>query len=142
MLYYSCLGNFVVVVIQFLSCVWLFAIPWTAAGQAPLSMGFPRQEYWNGCHFLVQGIFPTQGLNLGLLPWQGDSLPLTHQGSPRHLHTLNLLHQLWVSQHNDMICTKEQWYLICFADIFLVYNLPFDSIYGFLSKYFHFYINL
>ena len=29
-------------------------------GQAPLSMGFPRQEYW-GCHFLLQGIFLTQG---------------------------------------------------------------------------------
>ena len=27
--------------------------------------GFPRQEYWT-CHFLLQGIFPTQGLNLGL----------------------------------------------------------------------------
>ena len=31
--------------------------------QAPLSMGFPRQEYWSGCHFLYQGIFPSQGLN-------------------------------------------------------------------------------
>ena len=30
------------------SCVWLFATPWTVACQAPLSMGFPRQEYWSG----------------------------------------------------------------------------------------------
>ena len=30
------------------SCVWLFATPWTAADQAPPSMGFSRQEYWNG----------------------------------------------------------------------------------------------
>ena len=28
--------------------VWLFVTPWTAAYQAPLSMGFPRQEYWSG----------------------------------------------------------------------------------------------
>ena len=35
-----------------------------------------------GCHFLLQGIFPTQGLNLHLLVWQVDSLPLSHQGSP------------------------------------------------------------
>ena len=28
------------------------------ADQAPLSMGFPRQEYWSGCHFLFQGIRP------------------------------------------------------------------------------------
>ena len=31
-----------------LSGVWLLAIPWTAAYQAPLSMGFSRQEYWSG----------------------------------------------------------------------------------------------
>ena len=60
------------------------AIPWTILEQAPPSMGFPRQEYWRGwpfsspgdlpnpgiepgSHFLLQGIFPTQGLNLGLL---------------------------------------------------------------------------
>ena len=30
---------------------------------APLSMGFSRQEYWSGLHFLLQGIFLTQGLN-------------------------------------------------------------------------------
>ena len=31
-----------------LSCVWLFVTPWTAAYQAPPSMGFSRQEYWSG----------------------------------------------------------------------------------------------
>ena len=36
-----------------LSHVWLFVTPWTAAYQAPPSMGFPRQEYWSGCHFLL-----------------------------------------------------------------------------------------
>ena len=34
--------------VQLLSCVWLFATPWTVAYQAPLSMRFPRQEYWSG----------------------------------------------------------------------------------------------
>ena len=34
--------------VKSLSCVWLLATPWTAAHQAPLSMGFPRQEYWSG----------------------------------------------------------------------------------------------
>ena len=42
------------------------AIPWTVACQPPLSMEFSRQEYWVGCHSLLQGIFPTQRLNLGL----------------------------------------------------------------------------
>ena len=50
-----------------LSHVWLFASPWTNLLQAPLSMGFPRQEYWAGCHFLLRGIFPIQGSNLRLL---------------------------------------------------------------------------
>ena len=34
--------------VQLLSCVQLFGTPWTAAYQAPLSMEFSRQEYWNG----------------------------------------------------------------------------------------------
>ena len=37
------------------------------ARQGPLSMGFSGQEYWNGCHFLLQGIFLIQGSNLCLL---------------------------------------------------------------------------
>ena len=35
-----------------------------------------------GCHFLLQGIFPTQGWNPCLLHWQAGSLPLSHQGGP------------------------------------------------------------
>ena len=53
--------------VKSLSCVWLFAAPWTVAYQVPPSMEFSRQEYWNGCHFLCQGICLTQGSNLGLL---------------------------------------------------------------------------
>ena len=50
---------------------------------APLSMEFSRQEYWSGCHYLLQGIFPTQGSNLRLclLYWQGDSSPAVPLGS-------------------------------------------------------------
>ena len=35
--------------------------PWIAAHQAPRTMGFPRQESQDGCRFLLQGIFWTQG---------------------------------------------------------------------------------
>ena len=63
-----------------LSHVQLFATPRTVAHQAPLSMGlFPSKNTGVGCHFLLQGIFLTQGLNLRLLYllqlW-ADSLPL------------------------------------------------------------------
>ena len=49
------------------SCVWLFVTPWMVASQAPLSVGFSRQEYWSGLWCFLQGIFLTQGLNLHLL---------------------------------------------------------------------------
>ena len=41
-------------------CVQLFVTPKTIALQVPLSMGFPRQEYWSGLPFFLQGIFLTQ----------------------------------------------------------------------------------
>ena len=66
-------------VLSCFNCVRLFATPWTVACQAPLSMGFSRQEYWSGCHALLQGIFLTQGSDphlLYLLRWQVGSLPL------------------------------------------------------------------
>ena len=60
--------------VKSLSPVRLFATPWTVAYQAPPSMGFSRQEYWSGLpfHFLLQGIFLTQGSNLHILHWQVD----------------------------------------------------------------------
>ena len=41
-----------------LSCIWLFVNPWTVARQAPLSMGFSRQEYWSGLPFPSSGDLP------------------------------------------------------------------------------------
>ena len=62
----------------------LFEILWTVAHQAPLSMGFSRQQYWSGLSCPPQGIFPTQRLNprLHLLHWQVGSLPLVPPGKP------------------------------------------------------------
>ena len=44
---------------------------------------FPGKNTGVGCHFLLQGIFPTQGLNPRLLYCQADSLPLSYLGSPK-----------------------------------------------------------
>ena len=82
MLYVLCIFNHLVVFDS-------YATPWTVAHQAPLSVGFSRQEYWSGCHFFLQGIPPTQGLNgrpLHLLHWQVDSLPLGPPGKPLMLY--------------------------------------------------------
>ena len=45
-----------------LSCVQLFATPWTVAHQALLSMGFPRQEYWSGLPFPSSRDLPDPGI--------------------------------------------------------------------------------
>ena len=55
------------------SCLTLMT-PWTVAHQAPLSMGFCRQEYWSQLPFSSPGILLTQGLNLGLPVLKADSL--------------------------------------------------------------------
>ena len=47
-----------------LSCVLLFVTPWTVAYQAPLSMGFPKQEYWSGLSFPPPGDLPYPGIEL------------------------------------------------------------------------------
>ena len=53
-LFFSC----VCVRAQWLSCVRLFATPWTVDHQAPLFMGFSRQEYWSGLPFPPPGDLP------------------------------------------------------------------------------------
>ena len=68
-----------------LSGVRLFVTPWTVAGQAPLSMEFARQEYWNGLPCPPPEGLPDQEIKPASLmspAWQAGSLPLTPPGSP------------------------------------------------------------
>ena len=55
--------------------------PWTVTLQAPLSMGFPRQEYWNNLPFPSVGDLPYTGIEPASPALQVDSLLLSHQGS-------------------------------------------------------------
>ena len=50
------------------------ATQWSTARQAPLSMGFPRQEYWSGLPFPSPGNFPNSGIELGSPAVQAESL--------------------------------------------------------------------
>ena len=56
------------------SCVQLFVTPWTVAHQAPLSMGFSRQEYWGG--------FPDPGIEPRSPVLQADALTSEPPGKP------------------------------------------------------------
>ena len=59
-----------------------FVAPWTLAHQAPLSMEFSRQEYWNGLPFPSPRDLPNPGPKLGLLLCSQILYCLSHQGSP------------------------------------------------------------
>ena len=63
--------------------------PWIVAPQAPLSMRFPGKNTGVGCHFLLQGVFPTQRSNPRLLYWQVCSLPVSYLGSPHREYSLS-----------------------------------------------------
>ena len=96
-----------------LSHVQLFATPWTLAFQAPLPMKFFSKNTGVGCHFILQGIFPAQGLNLCLLHplhWQAGSLPLAPPGKPQKMHSETESHPIFLlvklSQH---LCLHQIW---------------------------------
>ena len=61
--------------VKLLSRVRLLATPWIAAYQAPLSMGFSRQEYWNGLPFSSPGDVPNPGIEPGPPALQADTFP-------------------------------------------------------------------
>ena len=68
-----------------LSCVRLFATPWTAARQDPLSMGSSWQEYWSGLPFPTSEDLPNPGIQLvspAAPALQTDSLPGSHWEAP------------------------------------------------------------
>ena len=92
-----------------LSCsspVWLSVTLWTVACLAPLSMGFSRQEYWGGCHALLQGIFPTQGSKPHLL-WFLHCRQILYCWASAEAHAMV---QLWL---NRMVYIKcMEWLLI------------------------------
>ena len=89
---------------QSLSCVWLFGTPWIVAPQAPLLMGFPRQEYWSGLPLPTPGDLPDPEFP----DWQADSLPLSHQGSPHEWVYCPLLKRLQ-SDLLALLSCKDTW---------------------------------
>ena len=66
------------VCVESLSCVWLFETPWTVAHQAPLSVEFSQQEYWNRLLFAPPRDLPDPGIDLASPALQAGSLPQSH----------------------------------------------------------------
>ena len=98
-----------------LSRVQLFATLWTVACQAPLSMGFFRQDFWSGLPFPPPEDLPDLGLNprlLCLLHCRQILYPLSHEGSPPYpLRTHQLVGQNCCQQINSQVgefnCQKQ-----------------------------------
>ena len=67
------------------SPVWLFVTPWTVAHQAPLSMGFSRQEYWSGLPFPSPGDLPDPGIEPKSPALQAEALTSEQPGKLKGL---------------------------------------------------------
>ena len=67
---------------RLLSCAQLFATREPVACQAPLSVKFPRQEYWSELPLPIPGELPEPRTEPGCPALQADSLPLSPLGSP------------------------------------------------------------
>ena len=92
-------------VLNHLSHVQLFVTPWTVACQAPLSMGFSRQEYWSGWPCPLPGDFPSPGVeSMSLMypalvsrffttgaPWEA---PFSSVKEEQYLHCVGLIRAL------------------------------------------------
>ena len=94
-----------------LSCfsrVRLFVTPWTVAHEAPLSMGFPRQEYWSGLPFPSPGDLPDPGMEptSPVAPaLQANSLPLGPLESSLH----RLSHLILIRKEKLLLSLFYRW---------------------------------
>ena len=90
------------------SYVQLCGTPWTVAHQAPLSLGFSRQEYWSGLPFPPAGAdLPDPGSNpclLCLLHWQVGSLTLVPPG--KHVDLYNRRFTVEIDSHEHKVFKK------------------------------------
>ena len=82
----------------------IFATSLTIAPQAPLSMGFLRQEYWSGLPFPSPEDLPNPGIKPASPVLQAKFLPLNHQGNPNqhYVFILSLFVQVWVIVYADL----------------------------------------
>ena len=92
--------------VKLLCCVKLFETPRTVACQAPPSMWFSRQQYWSGCHVLLQGILPTQELNPGL-PHCRQTLWSEPPGKPRKFFHISLN---WFPKNSEISSAGVVWF--------------------------------
>ena len=78
--------------VKSLSCVQLFATPWTVAYQAPPSMGFSRQKYWSGLPFPSPGDLPDPRIEPRSPTFQAGSLTSEPPGKSKKMTILDIFY--------------------------------------------------
>ena len=92
---------------------------------------FPGKNTGVGCHYLLQVIFLTQELNLHLLLWQADPLPLSHHGSPAIIILSSpaiIIMGMWILQTVGTFNILTQEYSIQKKWVFVFVCVCFDSV--------------
>ena len=92
-----------------------FATPWTLVCQAPLSMGFSRQEQWSGLPFPSPGDLPDPEIESGSSAVQADSLPTELRGKPVTAWKNLKISSIYQVCFTDPLCS-ESWlsvYNVC-----------------------------
>ena len=106
--------------------------PWTVAHQAPLSMVFPRQEYWSGLTFPSPKDLPDPGIEHASSAFQADSLPRSYHGVPNQLYNNNTINR----RESEREIQKEkrrgkEAFSIClfgFLNLFIFYMTIFKAV--------------
>ena len=86
-----------------------FATPWAIAHQAPLSIGFSRQEYWSGLPFLSPGYLPDPGIEPRSPTLEADALTSEPPGKPL-IHDIKYITNVlpWWLRGKESICPCRQ----------------------------------
>ena len=90
---------------QVLSCVWLFVTPWTVPCQ---SLGFSRQEYWNGLPFPSSGDLPNPGIESRSAALQSDSSPSEPPGMAHKIQENGSFRKEQASDRDLLLCCREK----------------------------------
>ena len=91
------------------SHVRLLVTPWTVAHQAPLSMGFSRQEYWSGLPFPSPGDLSKPGIKPGSPALSGGFFASSVPGKPSNSAVLRILLEKAMVPHSSSLAWRIPW---------------------------------
>ena len=124
----------VTVLVAHISCIWLFATPWTVAHQSSLPMGFSRQEYWSGLPFPSPGDLSNPGIKSESPTLQADSLQSEPPGKPKYplQAKINSSENIELGNFRDAFSLSSYLALWSLWYLRSVLNEKFGSVYFFL----------